>query len=114
RIEGAVPDEAERNRIVSAAKSVDGHSEIDDKLTIDSAVRASTIDDYPGLFSLLRGYRNVNVSLDKDVLTLTGQVSSNEEKESLATRAQTLGGRDIQVSDQTEVAASDASAVPDS
>jgi outer membrane protein OmpA-like peptidoglycan-associated protein len=104
RIRGTVPDESARNRILSAAKFVDGHSKIEDELKVDSQAAASTFDDYSGLLSLLRGYHDVNVSLEQQALKLTGQVSSNEEKEALTTKVQNLVGANIQVDNQTEVA----------
>lgn len=104
RIRGTVPDESARNRILSAAKFVDGHSKIEDELKVDSQAVASTFDDYSGLLSLLRGYHDVNVNLEQDALTLTGKVPSSEEKEALTTKLQSLVGANIQVNNQTEVA----------
>lgn len=113
RIRGTVPDESARNRILNAAKFVDGHSKIEDELQVDSQARASKFDDYSGLLSLLRGYHDVNVSLKQDVLTLTGQVSSSEENEALTTKVQNLVGADIQVDNQVDVAAPARAAAPD-
>ncbi len=113
RIRGTVPDESARNRILSAAKFVDGHSKIEDELKVDSQAAASTFDDYSGLLSLLRGYHDVNVKLEQDVLTLTGRVSSSEEKEALTTKLQNLVGTNIQVNNQAEVVAPARTATPD-
>lgn len=113
RIHGTVPDESARNRILSAAKFVDGHSKIEDELKVDSQAAASTFDDYSGLLSLLRGYHDVNVKLEQDVLTLTGRVSSSEEKEALTTKLQNLVGANIQVNNQSEVVAPARTATPD-
>lgn len=113
RIRGTVPDESARNRILNAAKFVDGHSKIEDELQVDSQALASKFDDYSGLLSLLRGYHDVNVSLKQEVLTLTGQVSSSEEKEALTTKVQNLVGADIQVENQVEVAAPARVSAPD-
>ncbi|MGX9937195.1 OmpA family protein [Advenella kashmirensis] len=113
RIRGTVPDESARNRILSAAKFVDGHSKIEDELKVDSQAAASTFDDYSGLLSLLRGYHEVSVSLGQDALTLTGQVSSSEEKEALTSKIQNLVGVKIQVNNQTDVAAPVRTAAPD-
>ncbi len=113
RIRGTVPDESARNRILNAAKFVDGHSKIEDELQVDSQALASKFDDYSGLLSLLRGYHDVNVSLKQEVLTLTGQVSSSEEKEALTTKVQNLVRADIQVENQVEVAAPARVSAPD-
>lgn len=112
RIRGTVPDESARNRILSAAKFVDGHSKIEDELKVDSQAATSTFDDYSGLLSLLRGYHDVNVNLEQDVLTLTGQVSSSEEKEALTTKLQNLVGANIQVDNQTKIVAPAGTAAP--
>jgi len=112
-IRGTVPDEAARNRILSAAKFVDGHSKIEDELQVNSQAAASTFDDYSGLLSVLRGYHDVSVSLAREALTLTGQVSSNEEKAALTGKVQNLVGAKIQVNNQTQVAQTPRSTVTD-
>ncbi len=113
RIRGTVPDESARNRILNAAKFVDGHSKIEDELKVNSQTAASTFDDYSGLLSLLRGYHDVNVSLEQQSLTLTGQVSSSEEKEALTSKVQNLVGANIQVDNQTNIVAPAGTAAPD-
>lgn len=105
-VSGTVPNESVHTRIVNALKLVDGHSRIEDDIKIDSQATDIPFEDYSGLLSLLRGYHNVNMNLENDALTLTGQVTSQEEKDTLTSRAQSLVGSSIQVHNQAEVVAS--------
>lgn len=108
RISGTVPDESVRNSIVKAAKFADGHSRIEDNVKVDSQVAATPFDDYSGMLSLLRGYQGVDVTLDKETLTLNGQVPSQAEKDALATKMQNLVGSNTQIINQVKVVAKDA------
>lgn len=105
KVSGTVSNESVHSRIVNALKLVDGHSRIEDDVKIDPQATAMAFDDYSGLLSLLRGYHDVNMNLENDALTLTGQVTSQEEKDTLTSRAQSLVGSSIQVHNQAEVVA---------
>lgn len=109
RISGTVPDESVHNRIIGAAKLADGHSRIEDELKVDSQAGVSLFDDYAGLLGTLRGYHDVDVTLDSDTVTLGGHVASSQEQETLTQRVQNLMGPDIKVINQTEVKADSAS-----
>ena len=105
KVSGIVSNESVHTRIMNALKLVDGHSRIEDDIKIDPQAATIPFEDYSGLLSLLRGYHDVNMNLESDALTLTGQVPSQQEKDTLTSRAQSLVGSSIQVHNQAEVVA---------
>jgi len=104
-VEGSVPDQATKDRVLQAARAAYGEANVVDKLAIDASVSASPcLDKADTLFAALKSDPPIAVACDAQVVTLTGTAGSDADKAARESWARAFFGADLQVADAIEIA----------
>ncbi len=103
---GTVPTEADRQKLVTAAKDAYGNDNVIDRLTI--AANASLPGWWSQLASVINGLKNISdygLNQSGDGVTLTGVVASEAEKAAKEAELKTLLGTNVAITNQLTVKA---------
>jgi outer membrane protein OmpA-like peptidoglycan-associated protein len=106
-LEGTVPDQATKDRLLQAATAAFGAANVVDKLVVDAATAVSKCaENVDALFAALKTDPPIGIICDADArVTLTGSATSDADKASRERWAHDFFGADTVVVDNIEVAA---------
>jgi len=106
-LDGTVPDQATKDRLLQAAMATFGAANVVDKLVVDVTIAASKCaEKVDALFAALKIDSPIGIACDADGrVTLTGSAASDADKASRERWAHDFFGADIVVVDNIEVAA---------
>jgi outer membrane protein OmpA-like peptidoglycan-associated protein len=104
-LEGTLPDEASKDRLLQAAIAAFGEANIVDKLAIDASMSASKcVEKVDALFAALKTDPPIGIACDAEGrVTLTGSATSDADKASRERWAHDFFGADAVVVDNIQV-----------
>ncbi|MFI4970815.1 MAG: OmpA family protein [Lysobacterales bacterium] len=108
-LEGAVPDQATKDRLLKAALETYGDGNVIDRLTVDASTTISPCaGKVEGLLAALKAGSAIGVVCKGSHATLTGTVPSEVDRSAREQWARDFFGADMQIVDNIEIVASPA------
>lgn len=104
---GAVPDDATRASLVSAAAAIVGEGKVVDTLTVDPTVAPDGLSSLGGVLAGLGPDADATVTLFDGTIALDGSVGSEEARQAALTAAESVVGTAAKVRDGLTVRADD-------
>jgi OOP family OmpA-OmpF porin len=107
-LSGSVPDQTAKDNIVAKAKEIYGEENVVDELQVSAnAPKVAWFGSMGRIFELIRGQvdgGNVSADLNANSVTINGEVTDQQIKDSITREAQTAVGKDVTINNEITVA----------